>query len=45
VEKVPNCHPWVKLKTLIENDWSGSESHPVEYYLSKNLKLSAFKYT
>ena len=31
--------------TLIENDSSKSESHPVKYYLSKSLKVFGFKYT
>ena len=46
LEKVPNCHTWVKVKiTLIENDSSKSKSHPVKYYLSKSLKVFGFKYT
>jgi hypothetical protein len=31
--------------TLIENDSSTIESHPVKYYLSKGLKVFGFTYT
>jgi hypothetical protein len=31
--------------TLIQNDSSKSESHPVKYCLSKSLKVFGFKYT